>query len=102
MARRVALARAPVRAPARRDAARPGAARRVVAQQVAAGRAAARQLRGTEVDEMHQTKSNAPVARMNGHGARWTRGVRCTGRMERTFSWIINLHRLRIIAIAAG
>ena len=70
MARRVA----PARAPARRHAARPGAARRVAAQQVAVGRVAARQLpllRGTEVDEMHQTKKNARMARMNGHVARW-------------------------------
>jgi hypothetical protein len=74
MARRVA----PAQAPARRDAAGPGAARRVAAQQVAAQQVAARQLpllRGTEVDEMHQTRKNARVARINGPVARWIRGI---------------------------
>lgn len=88
-------------AAAARDPGRPAVARRVAVRRVAA-RQSRQLLFGGEVDDKHEMKVIACIARTSGHEARWVRGVRCTARKERTCCWFINLHWLRMIAIAAG
>ena len=88
-------------------AARRSAVRRSAVHLVAAHRLTARRLElqqspllcKTEVHEKHEIEVNALFARTVGHGPPWVRGVRCMKGTERTWSWIINLHGLRMIAI---